>query len=208
MSNSESDIELAWTKFYAEYGNAMVAWQLIESELATLFSFLTRIPPDMAVQIFYSARSFNGRIDIFKSALVTCKCSKEIISFARSLITKAKQYSDSRNKFAHDQPLLQQRGHPATFEIIVVDGKGQFQSEKIRQQYIDAAVTVSDITEIATAFRQLAKLIGDFWSQLSTRTASLDTLRERLLALPSLRPSRDRGQRGAKPWTRPQSSEN
>jgi len=72
MSSSDSvisEIEQAWHSFYLEYGTAMVSWQMLESELATLFSKLTKIPPDMAVQIFYSATSFNGRTDIFTAAL-------------------------------------------------------------------------------------------------------------------------------------------
>jgi hypothetical protein len=68
MSSSDSSIEQAWYRFYLEYGAAMYAWQEIESELATLFSLLSKIPPDMAIQIFYSARSFNGRIDTFKAS--------------------------------------------------------------------------------------------------------------------------------------------
>jgi hypothetical protein len=47
---SSSDPDKAWNSFYLEYGAAMFAWQLIESELATLFSMLSRIPADMAKQ--------------------------------------------------------------------------------------------------------------------------------------------------------------
>jgi hypothetical protein len=69
MSSSHRDPYSAWNRFYQEYGTAMVAWQVLESEFATLFSKLTNIPPAMAIQIFYSARSFNGRIDIYKAGL-------------------------------------------------------------------------------------------------------------------------------------------
>ena len=166
----------------------MLAWQIIESELATLFSLLTKIRPEMAIRIFYAPRSFNGRADIFKSALVTCDVSGEIKAFARQLITKAKSYSDCRNVFAHDQPLLHQFGMPAQFEIVLVDGKGQFQSPTEKERYMNVAITVSDIAEIAINFRHLGNLIRDFWSRLSMQNASLDTLRERLAALPNLPP--------------------
>jgi hypothetical protein len=46
---SSSDPDKAWNSFYLEYGAAMFAWQLIESELATLFFVLSRIPADMAI---------------------------------------------------------------------------------------------------------------------------------------------------------------
>jgi hypothetical protein len=194
MSASESEIDRAWTAFYVEYGNAMVAWQIVERELATLFSLLTKIAPDMAIRIFYAPRSFNGRIDIFKSALVTCKVSEDIKSFTRKLLAKAKSYSDCRNAFAHDQPLLHQFGTPAEFAILLVDGKGQFQSDVEKKRYIDLAITVPEIAEIAINFRHLGKLIEDFWSQLTIRNTSLDRLRERLAALPNLPPSKDRSQ--------------
>jgi hypothetical protein len=194
MSTSESEVDRAWTKFYVEYGSAMVAWQIVERELATLFSLLKKISPDMAIRIFYAPRSFNGRIDIFKSSLVTCNVSEDIKSFTRQLLTKAKQYSDCRNVFAHDQPLLRQFGTPAQFEILLVDGKGQFQSDEEKKRYIDLATTVPDIAEIAVNFRHLGTLIEDFWSQLATRSASLDKLRERLAALPNPRRPKDRSQ--------------
>jgi hypothetical protein len=65
VSPSFAEVDKAWNSFYLEYGPAMLAWQLVESELATLFSKITKIPPDMAIQIFYSATSFNGRIAFF-----------------------------------------------------------------------------------------------------------------------------------------------
>jgi hypothetical protein len=41
MSSSDSAVKKAWSHFYQEYGQAMLAWQLVESELATVFSMLT-----------------------------------------------------------------------------------------------------------------------------------------------------------------------
>jgi hypothetical protein len=199
MSSSDSAVKKAWSRFYQEYGEAMLAWQLVESELATVFSMLTKIPPAMAIQIFYSARGFTGRIDIYKAGITACGAPAEIKSFARALIKKAKKYSEYRNKFAHDQPRLRQQGHPAKFDILMVDGKGQFQSDEIKKQYLDEAVTVTEIIEAATCFRNLANLTRDFWAQLSTRSASLDILRARLLALPTLPPAKGLFPPSAKP---------
>src|ERR1700675_4152885 len=97
------------------------------------FQYSPKIPPAMAIQIFYSARSFNGRIDIFDAALTASEASDEAKSFARALIKKAKKYSEYRNKFAHDQPLLHQYGSPAKFRVLMVDGKGQFQSDEVKK---------------------------------------------------------------------------
>jgi hypothetical protein len=40
---SSSDPDEAWKLFYLEYGPAMFAWQLLESELATLFAIVWKI---------------------------------------------------------------------------------------------------------------------------------------------------------------------
>jgi hypothetical protein len=207
MSASESNVDHAWTKFYVQYGRAMLAWALIESELATLFSLLTRIPPNMAVQIFYSPRSSKGRTEIFKSALTVCKTTDEIRTFTRSLIKKADHYSDCRNMFAHDQPLLHQQSFPAVFDIKLVDAKGQFQNDETKKQYLERALSTGDITDIADQFMELANLIRDSWVEIQgNRSPSLDKLRKRLSALPNLPRPKDQSQPPAKPKNPPQSS--
>jgi hypothetical protein len=175
VSPSFAEVDKAWNSFYLEYGPAMLALQLVESELATLFSKITKIPPDMAIQIFYSANSFNGRIELFSASLTASKAPETAIAFAHSRIGKARSYSAYRNKFAHDQPLLHQPGQQ--FEILMVHGRGQFQSDAVKKRYMDAASTVSEIKEAAGAFRDLADLTRDFWVQLPMRPASLYKLR-------------------------------
>lgn len=197
MVFSNRDPDDAWRHFYQEYGEAMVAWQLLESEFATLFSFLTKIPPAMAIQIFYSARSFTGRIDIYKAGIIACGAPADVKTFARLLINKARKYSEYRNKFAHDQPLLRQQGSPVEknviFDIVMVDGKGQFQSDEVKKQYMDTAVPVADIAYAAACFRQLANLTREFWIQFTSQsqwhksqTAWLDILNEQRRGLPIL----------------------
>jgi hypothetical protein len=214
---SASNPESAWNDFYKEYGQAMLAWQILESEIATLFSFLTKIPPAMSTQIYYSSRSFQGRIDIFKGGLTAAQMPAEIKSFARAIINKARKYSEYRNKFAHDQPLLSQQGSPlqksVTFDIVMVDGKGQFQSDEVKKQYMNEAVPVSEITHAAVCFRQLADLTRDFWAHYRSQSpysrpqnAWLGTLQERLLALPNLPRKAALFPPPAKPSTPPKAS--
>jgi hypothetical protein len=205
------NVEEAWTAFHIEYGRTMLAWAMIESELATLFSMVTRISPDMAIKIFYAPRSFKGRTDIFKSALPVCKIPEEAKKIARSLIKKADQYSDCRNKFAHDQPLLHQISafppNAAQFNIVLVDAKGQFQNNEEKKRYVDAALSTEDVAEIAKQFMALAYLIRDTWIEMTANTRpSLDTLHERLAALPSLPPPRGQSQPSAERERPPRSS--
>jgi hypothetical protein len=174
----------------------MVLWQVLESELATLFSRLTAIPPAMAIQIFYSARSFNGRVDIYIAGIIASSVCADTKSLARSVIKKAKAYAEYRNKFAHDLPLLRQQGQPAKFDVLMVDGKGQFQPDDLKNRYIADAVNMAQIIEAADCFERLGKIVQDFWSQLPT--ASLDKLHERLDALPNLPRPKDRSPKSSK----------
>lgn len=200
---SSSDPDEAWKLFYLEYGPAMFAWQLVESELATLFSRITSIPPNMAIQIFYAGTNFNTRSDVFSSALTACQVDEAIKTATQDLIEKAKQYSGFRNKIAHDQPLLHQSGgigNSAQFEIVMVHGKGQFQTDRVKRRYIQNAITVADISEAARAFRDLANIIRDCWIHLpDTRHAFLDKLAEQLTALPNLPRRADQSPKRAKP---------
>jgi hypothetical protein len=98
----------------------------------------------------------------------------------------AKKYAEYRNKFAHDQPLLRQQGLPPRYDILMVDGKGQFQPDEVKQQYIGQGVPVDEITYAAGYFRELANLTRDFLAQVRSRSAWLDILRERLRRLPNL----------------------
>ena len=151
MQTSEN-VELAWTRFYVQYGRAMLGWAMIESELATLFSVLTRISPDIAVQIFYSPRGFKGRTDIFKASLNACKISEELRTLTRALLNKADQYSDCRNRFARDQPLLRQTALPAAWDILLVDGKRQFQDDETKRKDMVQAMPTQDIAVVADQF--------------------------------------------------------
>jgi hypothetical protein len=198
MAFSPHDPDDAWRHFHQEYGQAMLAWQLLESELATLFSFLTKIPPAMAVKIYYAPRGFNGRLDVFKEAISVATIPPEARSLTRSLLKKASRYSEYRNKFAHDQPLLRQHGSGpgkgARFEIIMVDGKGQFQKDEEKTRYINDAVPVSEITYAAACFRQLTNLTSRFWIQIQSHGEMslvrqqpwLETLQAQLLGIPNL----------------------
>jgi hypothetical protein len=197
MALSPHDPDDAWRHFHQEYGQAMLAWQMLESELATLFSFLTKIPPAMAVKIYYASRSFNGRMDVFKEGISAAPLQSDAKSFARSIIKKAKKYAEYRNKFAHDQPLLRQQGlgpgKGAIFDIVMVDGKGQFQSDEVKQQYLDEGVPVGEITYAAVSFRQLSNLVSQFWIQgrsqgmaPTRQRAWLEILHEQLHGLPTL----------------------
>lgn len=91
--------------FYLEYGKAMAAWADLEHALSGWFR-LALCPDNSkndvnAEGIFYSARSFNGRIDMLKASLNTRNLSAEQRQFVRKAIKRASDYNKLRSKLAH-----------------------------------------------------------------------------------------------------------
>ncbi|GFO82209.1 MAG: hypothetical protein A49_18360 [Methyloceanibacter sp.] len=100
---NSSKINDAVQPFYSQYGSTLEAWGRIESGLSDLFAKITRMPRKRASKIFFSARSFNGRADMFEAALSAVRLDKETRSLLKTIIKKARTYSGFRNKLAHGQ---------------------------------------------------------------------------------------------------------
>jgi hypothetical protein len=146
----------------------------------------------MAMQIFYSPHSFKGRTSLFRSSLEVCEATEDVKSLARAVIKKADQYSDCRNKFAHDLPVLNQPSQsPEDWYVTIVDGKAQFQTDERKRRYRTQAISVSDIEQISVNFQILGKLIWNFWgAMVNKQTSTLEILRSQLVALPKLAESK------------------
>jgi hypothetical protein len=96
---------------------------------------------------------------------------------------------------------------PAVFDVLMVDGKAQFQSDEVKARYLQRAIAVEDIRGVTGGFRDLAQLVADTWAELAmSTTPSLDKLRERLAALPNLPRPKDQSQPSEAPKRRPRSS--
>ncbi len=181
MADSLPASEDTRNEFLRRYGAAMSAWANVERELGTLFSFVTGMQPAMATQVFYSARSFNGRADMFKAALVTAETKETIKTLARAIIRKATRYNQCRAALAHDQPNYDYKGG-----IILVQGRAQFQSDEVKKLAVEQAITMDQLQNIAVNFEAFAKIIWDVWcAMLMSKTPSLDKYHERLALLPT-----------------------
>lgn len=167
-------------EFLRLYGLAMGSWATIERELGTLFAFITRIDPALAMQLFYSARSFTGRVDMFRAALSAAPAPDPQKDFARLIINKCRAYNELRAKLAHDLPAFDYKGG-----VILVDGKAQFQSDELKKAATERAITMEQLATAANNFESLAKIIMEAWHEIVTsKTPSLDRYRERVLQLP------------------------
>ena len=90
--------------FYLQYGKAMAAWADLERALSDWFR--RAIEPDgskdvSAQEIYYSARSFNGRADMLKAASNSSLLTIEERKFVRAALKKATDYNSFRSKLAH-----------------------------------------------------------------------------------------------------------
>jgi hypothetical protein len=167
--------------FLRRYGAAMAAWATVERELGTLFAFVTAIKPAMAMQVFYSARSFNGRADMFRAGLIASDRSEAVKAISRAVLRRAKSYNEFRAKLAHDLPNYDYKGG-----IVLVDGKAQFQSDEVKKKAVDQAITMDQLATIAENFERLGVLISHLWQTVSAdKKPSLDIFHERLLRLPT-----------------------
>ena len=59
--------------------------------------------PKMARAIFYSARSFNGRSEMFEAAMANSSLNEDAKAALEAVIAKAAAYSSFRNSLAHGQ---------------------------------------------------------------------------------------------------------
>lgn len=81
-ANSHSKkIIRAQDSFYLQYGKTLDGWSILENSVSLFFAKLTGMTPTKARRVFYSARSFNGRADMFEAALSATRLPKELHPF-------------------------------------------------------------------------------------------------------------------------------
>lgn len=184
---SAREAKILWDRFYYLYGNAMVGWSGIEKELATLFVMISGIKPAQAMQIMFAVKSgFPARKDIFVAVLSVAETAQETKDIVGLILDRVGRYTGARNALAHDHPEIDWRkGSKTERQVILVHGRGFFQSDKVKAHYSQQALTMDEIQEITGNFRELGKIIYDLWNQLVlSEKPSLDKYRARVSALP------------------------
>jgi hypothetical protein len=89
-------------KFHQAYGAAMGQWAGVENALSYLFVRLTGTPEGMGRDLFFSARSFLGRVDMLAACISHVQDLPEAKDFLRELVKKAGNWQSARNTLAHD----------------------------------------------------------------------------------------------------------
>jgi hypothetical protein len=121
-------------KFLIAYGEALRRWSYLEVQLAVWFRKIALIPSwDAACAIFFSARSFQGRADMFAAALDTCPADPAHEAFLRDAHLKIVAYNNIRNQIAHGIV------HPSNEGPSITRGERFMQPGEIKIEHLQAA---------------------------------------------------------------------
>ena len=88
--------------FYHAYGIAMSLWASVERGFADLFVAITGMQATVGQSVFFSARSFQGRADMFLAATDHARTVPAGRAFLRDAMNLAKRWQSTRNQMAHD----------------------------------------------------------------------------------------------------------
>lgn len=92
-------------EFYTTYGSAMLCWGVLENIICGLFIQIAKLDPTIGRSIYYSSRSFQGRMDLLESVIPFISVSQKpkMPDFVKAARKKAGAFSSFRNKLAHSQ---------------------------------------------------------------------------------------------------------
>ncbi len=89
-------------EFYLPYGQAMAKWSQLEAAFGQIMARIIGINQDFAYALYYSARSFQGRLEMFRSTIPFAKTIPAGKTFFTEAANLAATYSSTRNHFVHD----------------------------------------------------------------------------------------------------------
>lgn len=178
-----SDQMKADDEFHLAYGRALSEWAAIEQRLFFWFQHLTNMPNGVGRAVFYSAKNFNGRMDMLDAVSEKLPLDENTAAFLKSVSKKARQFASSRNALAHGETMFDARGQsPNYLRTILVDGKHNDGTAA-------AVVTAETLDIIRGNFRELSRLVMDGLALAQgsphRSTPSLEKCREQVLAMPN-----------------------
>lgn len=174
-------------EFQVAYANAMARWAQVEGSLAMIFSMMAGITPALAYSLYYSLRSFDARVGLFKSAIPHSKLPKKDGATLRAFANKARALAAFRNTLAHGSFSLNMNRQSPTFgELILTDGKYQFQSDEVKSEGLKSALTKGDLIKLDRIFVRLDNVLNNYWADRFSpgRHLQPSRYRARVLAIP------------------------
>lgn len=160
-------------------GRATMYWAALEHELSVWFVHVSKMKEQMGNDVFFSANSFRGRLDILKAAVLHARIGKDMRELIDAVARKASDYATFRNDFVHGMPLTASGPFVGTVPMIV-DGSG-----KMTQEKLEAGITVEKLDRAASNFASLTNVIID--AQAARRSpVRLRALRAQVEQLPNV----------------------
>ena len=167
------DLDKADRDFYLIYGRTMAAWSDLEGALGAILVRTANLAPDVAMAIYYSARSFQGRAEMILACIPFAKTIPAGKTFLTGVVNRASAYSGARNTFAHDRHMLMLDIDASRVDRLISSPKG-------------STVGLEEIQRAGVNFAYLAMLLG--LSLGHTRLLREPELSLELLALMPLDP--------------------
>lgn len=145
------DVGAAANAFNLSLGETLGHWARVESFFMRHFALLTALEHKMARRLFYSARSFQGRVDMLAAAAAASNAKDGHKAFVRAAIKKAREQSGFRNRLAHGETVfIAGSGTRYSGQYVLVEGKTDF------DPFEDEAVTKAQLDTAGENFHVLA----------------------------------------------------
>ena len=93
--------------FYLPFGRALANWARVEQGMGHWFVRLSGMKEAPGLAVFYSARSFQGRVDMVRALVEFARTVPAGREFIRDALNVASAYSQFRNRLAHDRHAIQ-----------------------------------------------------------------------------------------------------
>lgn len=198
--------------FYQAFGLVMAQWARLESCMFYWFMYAIDKPEAIARAIFFSAKSFTGRRDMFNGAIPHSPFDDDIKMFLKAASKKARQYSEFRNRVAHGEPTWNlKKNSPIFKQYSLCEARITRGAMTVMT---DEALEISMVTnaqmETATHnLRELVRLMWDLHPRYRDDYPDADPKAYRLLVLqlPNRAHSKEPAQIRGEPQTHPDDPE-
>jgi len=186
----------AEAKFYEAYGRALAKWADLELCLAHLFGKVTDMHETVATRVFFSVHSSRARLDMLSEALPAQAGHPDTAAAIRALITKARQYNQTRNRLAHEFTTLR-----ADYELMeaehVLARTARLVDVTTRAQSLADAISTRQLKEIWDCFSQLTEMTMLIISTFDHPERHQE-YRDAILAMPHVPYAQDQPKRAAR----------
>jgi hypothetical protein len=182
-----SKVVEAQRTFYQAFGLTMASWARLESCMFYWFMNAIEKPEDVARAVFFSAKNFTGRRDMFNAAIPHSSFDNDIRAFLKAASKKARQYAEFRNRVAHGEPTIDGRRTSPSFMQYVLSEPRFPRSSALPEHALDSIVTNEHLDTATQNLTELVRLMWDMHPQYRVADArgTPQEYRQLVLRLPN-----------------------